>query len=123
MQSTLLLVTASPQSRLAYHALRLAQTMQAKHIPFQVFFYQNAVTVANADVWHAEDEINLTAAWQALNIALPVCVSAALSRGVSDDENARRHALKQHNLAAGFTLTGLAALAEAIHSAKHIIQF
>ncbi|KAA8734826.1 sulfurtransferase complex subunit TusD [Acinetobacter qingfengensis] len=123
MQSTLLLVTASPHSRLAYHALRLAQAMQKKQQSFCVFFYQDAVSIANQYLWRAEDEISLTQEWQNLHIPLPVCVSAALSRGITDQENATRHQLHHDNLAEGFTLTGLGTLADAISSARHIIQF
>ena len=123
MSSTLLLITAPPQSRMAYHAFRLAESMQRQQQPFQVFFYQDGVSVANADLWRADDELNLTEAWQKLNIALPVCVSAALNRGVSDAENAARHQLEHHNLAQGFYLTGLGTLADAISQARHVLQF
>lgn len=123
MPSTLLLLTAPVHSRLAYHALRLAQAMHKKQQPFSVFFYQDAVSIANQQLWHAADEINLTAEWQQLNIPLPVCVSAALSRGVCDQDNAARHQLSHNNLAAGFSLCGLGSLAEAITTAKHVLQF
>lgn len=123
MSSTLLLITAPPTSRLAFHALSLAQAMQRKQQPFHVFFYQDAVSIANASLWRADDELNLTHAWQALDIDLPVCVSAALNRGVCDKENAARHQLEHHNLAAGFSLTGLGTLADAIQQARHVIQF
>lgn len=121
--STLLLVTASPTSRLAYHAFRLAHAMQQQQQPFRVFFYQDAVSIANACLWWADDELNLTQAWQKLNIPLPVCVSAALNRGVSDLENSTRHHLHHDNLAQGFYLTGLGTLADAIHHTRHILQF
>ena len=84
---TLILITAAPTTRLAYHAFQLACAMKSKQQSLEVFFYQDAVTIANAQLWHAEDELNLTQAWQTLGIPLNVCVSAALSRGVSDAEN------------------------------------
>lgn len=123
MPSTLLLITAPPFSKMAYHALRLAQSMQNKKHHFQVFFYQDAVMIANANLWRSEDEINLTQEWQKLGIPLPVCVSAALNRGISDLENANRHQLTHDNLADGFTLTGLGTLADAIDQSQHVIQF
>ncbi len=123
MLPTLLLITAPPTSRLAYHALKLAEAMQQSAQPFLVFFYQDAVSIANTSLWYAEDELNLTSQWQKLNIPLPVCVSAALNRGISDEENAKRHHLPNSNLAQGFELTGLGTLAEAISSAQHIVQF
>ena len=123
MSSTLLLITAPPTSRLAYHAFKLAQAMHEKQQAFCVFFYQDAVSIANSALWRAEDELNLTMAWQSLEIELPVCVSAALNRGVSDLENATRHHLDHNNLAQGFYLTGLGTLADAIVQARHVIQF
>jgi tRNA 2-thiouridine synthesizing protein D len=123
MPSTLLLMTAAPHTRLAYHALKLAQTMQQKQHAFEVFFYQDAVAIANLQLWHAEDEMNLAVEWQKLGIPLPVCVSAALSRGISDAENAARHHLQYANLAPGFSLTGLGTLADAISHAQHLLQF
>lgn len=123
MPSTLLLITASPHSRMAYHALRLAQAMQRKNHHFQVFFYQDAVMIANKNLWRSEDELNITNAWQELAIPLSVCVSAALNRGVSDEENATRHQLTHNNLASGFTLTGLGTLADAIDQSQHVMQF
>lgn len=123
MQPVLMLLTAPPQSRMAYHALRLAQSMQQQELMFDVFFYQDAVTIANQQLWYAEDQLNLTQQWQQLNIPLHVCVSAALSRGVSDLDNANRHQLEHSNLATGFQLVGLGTLADAIHTASHVIQF
>ena len=123
MSSTLLLITAPPTSRLSYHAFKLAQAMQQTEQHFAVFFYQDAVSIANADLWRSEDELNLTSAWQSLNIQLPVCVSAALNRGIADEDNAQRHQLQHHNLASGFALTGLGTLADAISQARHVIQF
>ena len=123
MSSTLLLITAPPTSRLSYHAFQLAKAMQQNNQQFGVFFYQDAVSIANATLWRADDELNLTSGWQSLNIPLPVCVSAALNRGVSDADNAARHHLQHHNLATGFELTGLGTLADAITQARHVIQF
>ena len=123
MSSTLLLITAPPTSRFAFHALCLAQAMHKKQQPFEVFFYQEAVTVAHAALWRSDDELNLTAAWQDLGIELPVCVSAAIMRGITDEDNATRHQLNHCNLATGFKLVGLGTLAEAISQARHLIQF
>ncbi|MEG2359823.1 sulfurtransferase complex subunit TusD [Acinetobacter sp.] len=121
--STLLLITSAPTSIHAWHALGLAQALQQQGEDFRVFFYQDAVAVANALQWVPDDQRKLTAEWQKLALRLPVCVSAALARGITDEENALRHNIQQHNLAAGFELVGLGELADAVQSSQRLIQF
>ena len=121
--STLLLITSAPTSILAWHALGLAQALRNKHQDFRVFFYQDGVQVANDLQWFPDDQRNLKLEWQKLNIRLPVCVSAALVRGISDASNAQRHALPNHNLAQGFELVGLGELADAVQNCSRLIQF
>ena len=121
--STLLLITSSPTSIHAWHALGLAQALKQKNENFRVFFYQDGVNVANALQWVPDDQHKLTSEWQKLEIRLPVCVSAALARGISDAENAQRHNLQQHNLADQFELVGLGELADAVQTADRLIQF
>lgn len=121
--SSLLLITAAPSSIHAWHALGLAQALQQKQQDFRVFFYQDGVQVANSLQWVPDDQRDLTEAWQELAIRLPVCVSAALARGITDMENAHRHQIKAHNLASGFELVGLGELADAIQSSDRLIQF
>lgn len=121
--STLLLVTAAPTSVHAWHALGLAQALKMKHEDFRVFFYQDGVMLANCLQWAPDDQRNLGQEWQKLMIRLPVCVSAALARGITDQENAQRHQLTQHNLAPGFELVGLGELADAVQTAHRLIQF
>lgn len=121
--STLLLITSSPTSIHAWHALGLAQALQNREEEFRVFFYQDAVATANALQWVPDDQRQLTSEWQKLAIRLPVCVSAALARGITDQENAQRHNIQQHNLAEGFELVGLGELADAVQSSRCLIQF
>lgn len=121
--STLILITSAPTSIHAWHALGLAQALHSKNESFRVFFYQDAVTVANNLQWVPDDQRKLTQAWQNLAIRLPVCVSAALARGITDEENAKRHGISTHNLATGFELVGLGELADAVQSSQRLIQF
>lgn len=121
--STLLLITSAPTSIHAWHALGLAQALHTQQKAFRVFFYQDGVTVANALQWVPDDQRNLTTEWQKFDIRLPVCVSAALARGITDEENAKRHNIDQHNLANGFELVGLGELADAVQSTERLIQF
>lgn len=121
--STLLLITSAPSSIHAWHALGLAQALKSKDQEFRVFFYQDGVSVANALQWVPDDQRNLTSEWQKLGIRLPVCVSAALARGITDAENAQRHNIHTHNLAQGFELVGLGELADAVQSTERLVQF
>ena len=121
--STLLLITSAPTSMMAWHAFGLAQALQNKHEEFRVFFYQDGVQVANDLQWFPDDQRNLKLEWQKLGVRLPVCVSAALARGITDASNAQRHSLRQHNLAQGFELVGLGELADAVQSCARLIQF
>lgn len=121
--STLLLITSAPTSIMAWHAFGLAQALQNKHEEFRVFFYQDGVHVANDLQWYPDDQRNLKQEWQKLGIRLPVCVSAALARGITDASNAQRHSLQHHNLAQSFELVGLGELADAVQSCSHLIQF
>lgn len=120
---TLLLITSAPSSIHAWHAYGLAQALQTKNHDFRVFFYQDGVSVANAMQWVPDDQRNLSSEWQKLGIRLPVCVSAALARGITDPENAQRHHIHTDNLATGFELVGLGELADAVQSAERLIQF
>jgi len=81
------------------------------------------VQVANSLQWFPDDQRHLTHEWQKLSIRLPVCVSAALNRGITDQENAKRHQLSNSNLAQGFELVGLGELADALQSSARIVQF
>ncbi|OTG79489.1 sulfurtransferase TusD [Acinetobacter sp. ANC 5054] len=121
--STLLLITSSPASIHAWHALGLAQALKDKNESFRVFFYQDGVNVANALQWVPDDQRRLSQEWQKLGIRLPVCVSAALARGITDQENAQRHQIQQHNLATQFELVGLGELADAVQTTERLIQF
>ncbi|AWL28935.1 sulfurtransferase complex subunit TusD [Acinetobacter defluvii] len=121
--STLLLITSAPSSIHAWHALGLAQALQAKNQDFRVFFYQDGVTIANNLQWLPDDQRNLLKEWQKLKVRLPVCVSAALARGITDLENAKRHQIPAHNLAKGFELVGLGELADAVESCDRLLQF
>lgn len=105
----LLLVTRDPSHPLAKHALRYAQALlelsnrdstandDTARI-LKVFFYADGARTANGFNWQTADQLDITNGWQRLaeryNLALPVCVSTALARGISDTDNARRHKLK-----------------------------
>ena len=141
----LLLITADPNQPLAHIALRYARTYLEStdtnnndktdnsdrpanpHASLNIFFYADAANTANRLRWQSADQMNITQEWQKLakqyQLALPVCVSTALSRGISDSENSTRHQLDSENLAAGFKLVGLSELAMMMQGDCRLIQF
>lgn len=101
--------------------------LEAGHTLVSVFFYREGVSNANALTAPASDEFDLVRAWQRLHaeqqVELHICVSAALRRGVVDESEAARLELTGANLQAGFSLTGLGALAEAALTCDRVVQF
>lgn len=176
LPNTLLLITADPSQPLAQSALRYAQAFLAQasisqaddkaevdkdkiaqdhhySLPLRVFFYGDAANIANALRWQSAEQLNITRQWQLLaqqfQLSLPVCVSTALARGITDQDNARRHSLADSlaepvsmpaiesenlaqttpskimpsNIASGFELVGLGELAALMSEAQRVIQF
>lgn len=115
-------------SQSARHAYQFACALIEKgHTLVSVFFYQDGVHNASNLVLPANDEFNLTQAWQKLaqqhHVRLEACVAASLRRGVVDSHEAKTHGLDHHNLAKGFELAGLGALAEAMLTQDRVVQF
>lgn len=148
----LLFITADPSHPLAHLALRYARAYlksasshpdandnvddgnigdsdnpNTKKPLLNVFFYGDSAHLANRLRWQSADQLDLTKEWQTLaeqyQLSLPVCVSTALSRGVSDVDNSTRHQLDGANLAAEFTLVGLSELALMMQDDCRLIQF
>lgn len=112
----------------ASSALQFARAVIAEgHTLSSVFFYREGVLNANALTMPANDEVDVVRAWQQLHdqhgVELHICVAAALRRGVVDEFEAKQHALSSSNLQAGFTLSGLGALAEAALTCERMVQF
>jgi tRNA 2-thiouridine synthesizing protein D len=122
MSRVLLLLTESMTSPLAWHGVELAKALIVQNIQVDVFFYQDAVDIANRLNWRPSDEPNLTQQWQMLPIQRRVCVSAALVRGLTDIDNAERHDLSGENIADGFQLVGLGELADLTLHASRVIH-
>ncbi|WP_413739046.1 sulfurtransferase complex subunit TusD [Sodalis sp. RH21] len=109
-------------------ALQFAEAvLAAGHRLKSVFFYQDGVYNANRYTSPAGDEADIVRAWQLLGqnhgVALDVCVSAALRRGVIDKPTAGDIPAGQYNLQPGFTMSGLGALAQALLECDRFIQF
>jgi len=101
--------------------------LEKGHRLTSVFFYQDGVSNGSSLVVPANDEFDITSAWQQLaikhDVRLETCVAAALRRGVIGHNEAVQHKKDQHNLANGFEQTGLGSLAEALLTQDRVVQF
>jgi tRNA 2-thiouridine synthesizing protein D len=104
-----------------------ASAVKLGHEIVGVFFYQEGVLNASELTSPASDEINLPNLWATLAIEykfpLEVCVSAALRRGIIDQQEASQLALTHFNVKAPFTLSGLGQLAELSAGCDRLVQF
>ena len=105
-------VKAAPYSSGHWLALACCQeVIRQGHTISQIFFYQQAVTVASSFLIPDQNEINLTNEWQSLSkqaeVPLYVCVSASLKRGIINEDEARLNDIQFHNLAESFEIAGL----------------
>lgn len=124
-----ILVTGNPASEQsasrAYQFCKAALT--AGHQIQGVFFYLDGVLAANQLISPASDEVNLTKLWAELaeqhQFALEVCVSAALRRGVVNDDEAKQLGLTTGNVSAPYQLSGLGQLAELSANCDRLVQF
>ncbi|QMR75536.1 sulfurtransferase complex subunit TusD [Enterobacter sp. RHBSTW-00175] len=112
----------------ASSALQFAHALlETGHELVSVFFYREGVYNANQFTSPASDEFDLVRAWQALNekqgVELHICVAAALRRGITDTTEAARLGFPAANLQAGFSLSGLGALAQAALTCDRMVQF
>ncbi|ACT05203.1 sulfur relay protein TusD/DsrE [Dickeya chrysanthemi Ech1591] len=129
MLSYCLLVTGPAYgTQQASSAFQFAQALVAQGYRLQsVFFYREGVLNANQFTAPANDEFDLVRAWQQLaqthQVALNVCVAAALRRGVTDAQQAEQLHLPGANLQPGFTLSGLGELSQSILRCDRVVQF
>lgn len=101
--------------------------LEQGHTLDSIFFYREGVLNASLLNSPASDEFDLTSNWQSLQqkqgVTLNICVAAALRRGIADQEEATNLELPVANLADGFQLSGLGALAEAALTCDRMVQF
>ncbi|MCC5904016.1 MAG: sulfurtransferase complex subunit TusD [Halomonas sp.] len=124
-----LLVMGAPYVSAAPHsALRFAQAVVKKgHRVSGVFFYQDGIHNASKLMAPPQDELNMRNAWIELHeehdVALDVCIAAALRRGVMDEAEAKRHGQENFNLESPFELTGLGQLLALQQRCDRLITF
>jgi len=115
----------APSSR---RALLFAQAALASgHEIVRLFFYQDGVHSASANVVAPQDELDVPAQWRAFitehQLDAVVCIAAALRRGVLNAEEAQRYERPAVNLPAPWELSGLGQLHEAAQTADRLVCF
>lgn len=128
MNYTVLVTGSAYGTQNASTAFLFCQALvKTRHILHSIFFYCDGVFNANSMITPASDEFNLVKAWQKLSkkyqVNLYVCSSAALRRGVLEDDNTEQFNIKKGNLALFFQFSGLIELANSINICDRIIQF
>lgn len=128
MRFSLLVTGPAYGTQQSASALQFARALCAsEHQLMSVFFYREGVYNANRLTAPASDELHMVDAWQQLQrehqVALNICVAAALRRGVVDSEEGQQAGVTGDNLAPGFALTGLGTLAEAALTSDRLVQF
>jgi len=125
-----ILVSASPlntQSHLT--AMRFIEELLQQNLTIRsIFFYQDAVLVANKLSSPPSDEPQIRSLWQNLSeshdLELQTCVAASYRRGIIDKHEANERALEHFNLHDSFKMTGLGQLAAAMSSPQvKLVQF
>lgn len=117
-----------PHAPASRRALRFAEAVLAGgHGIVRLFFYQDGVHSASANIVTAQDELDVAGEWSRFIAAHQldgvVCIAAGLRRGVLDEQEARRYARAAANLAGGWELSGLGQLHEAAQQADRLICF
>jgi len=123
-QKFTLLMSASPlktQSHLT--AIKYIETLISQQQKVtSVFFYQEAVAVANRYRSPPSDEPQLIDAWikltESTGIELQACVTASYRRGILDQQEAENHEFES-NLNSHFKISGLGQLAAAMSSSDN----
>ncbi|CAD5109453.1 sulfurtransferase complex subunit TusD [Zestomonas carbonaria] len=115
----------APSSR---RALRFAQAvLDGGHEIVRLFFYQDGVHSASANIVAPQDELDIAAEWRAFvsehQLDGVVCIAAALRRGVLNEEEARRYERDAANLPSPWELSGLGQLHEATQLADRLVCF
>ncbi|NQD96390.1 sulfurtransferase complex subunit TusD [Pseudomonas sp. CrR25] len=119
---------SAPHAPSSRRALRFAQAALADgHEITRLFFYQDGVHSASANVVCAQDELDLPGEWREFvrehQLDGVVCIAAALRRGVLNEDEAQRYGRAAANLGIGWELSGLGQLHEAVQVADRLVSF
>lgn len=119
-QKLAVVITSPPYSNLTATALDYVESALKAGIELVgVFFYQDGVLNADANISIASDEFQAIDKWQQLHqqyqLPLHLCVTAAEKRGLRDD-------ITPTNINPLFTVSGLGELVELTDKADRVVQ-
>lgn len=123
-----IIVHCSPSSRSTFaSAFKFASALlQSEHQLHRVFFYGEAVHIANYNTVQPQDEPDLFSQWKLLieqhRLDAVICIAAALKRGIIDAAEAERYDLRAVT-GQPYVLSGLGQLVEACASSDRVITF
>lgn len=128
MSSFCLIIQGAPSSSASLSALNFAKAVIGSgHQIHRLFFFQDGVLNACANIVAPQDELHLPKAWQQLirsnALDAVVCATSALKRGIVDETESDRYELGGSTMLEGFTLSGLGQLVEAGLEADRVINF
>jgi len=115
-----IMISASAQKTQAHlTAIKFVKALiQQQRAIRSIFFYQDAVSVANQFNSPPSDEPQLATQWRNLandhGIELQACIAASYRRGILDEHQAQERKLPINNMQPGFKMTGLGQLAAAM---------
>jgi len=123
-QELVILVSASPvKAQVHLTTIRFIEQLIKQQVAIHsVFFYQDAVQVANRFSCPPSDEPQLIEKWQSISLdsqlELQTCVAASYRRGIIDNHQAKELSVQSDNLHPSFKITGLGQLAAAMSDPK-----
>jgi len=128
MKFALAVFGAPHSSQASASALRFAEAAVAMgHELVRVFFYHDAVYLANELTVAPQDEIDVATSWAEFasrtHVELAVCIAASLKRGIIDENESRRYSKAASSLNPAFRVVGLGQLIEASMAADRVVTF
>lgn len=125
-----LLINSNKPNQGAGTALQLAEhLLSSEHSIYRLFFYQSGVLLASNSPSPKlpNQAILATSAWQDMiiqhDLDAVVCISAALRRHLISEQESRSSVPHYQRLAAGFQLSGLGQLADAMANSDRFLSF
>lgn len=124
-----IVVQGNPYASQSCHsALAFAESViRGGHELVRVFFYHDAVLVADRFTAPPQDERDISVAWQEFaasnNVELVACIASCLRRGILDETEAESYEKETASVAPEFIISGLGQLVDATINADRVVTF